>query len=200
MSILSRCSLALAAALFLVACVSQETKVDAIKDINAAFKADYEAGLASNGTRTFEVPPGTAFDAVNAALTRLGLVIVQRSRATGIITAEAPAPSPLDRSEWDRASAIDLPKARAILARHIGPLADLFNFEPQGLDTVINAAVIETKTGGSEVSFTMRMRETAPPKQDLPRREYPPPTAARMGLDKIWKVVELELAARAAKR
>lgn len=190
----------LAAAFVLAACVSQETKIDAIKDINAAFRADYEAGLANDGSRTFEVPPGAAFDAVNAALTRLGLVIEQRSRGTGIITAEAPAPSPLDRNEWDRAVAVDLPKARAILARHIGPLAELFNFEPQGLDTIINAAVIETKTGGSEVSFTMRMREIAPPKQDLPRREYPPPTAARMGLDKIWKAVDLELAARAAKR
>jgi hypothetical protein len=191
--------LGLAAAFVLAACVSQETKRDAINDINAAFRADYEAGLASNGTRSFKQPPGKTFDAVNAALTRLGLVIEKRSPELGFIAAEAPAPLPLDRSEWDRAAAADLPRARAILARHIGPLAELFNFEPEGLDTVITATVIET-TGGSEVSLTMRMREIAPPKQNLPRREYPPPTAARIGLDKIWKTVDLELAARTTKR
>lgn len=191
--------LGLAAAFVLAACVSQETKRDAINDINAAFRADYEAGLARDGTRAFKQLPGTTFAAVNAALTRLGLVIEKRSPELGFIAAEAPAPLPLDRSEWDRAAAVDLPRARAILARHIGPLAELFNFEPEGLDTVVTATVIETTSGGSEVSFTMRMREIAPPKQDLPRREYPPPTAARMGLDKIWKTVELELAARATK-
>jgi hypothetical protein len=196
----ARCRwLALAAAFILAACVSQETKRDAINDINAAFKADYEAGLARDGTRTFKQPTGPTFDAVNAALTRLGLVIEKRSPELGFIAAEAPAPLPLDRSEWDRAAAADLPRARAILARHIGALAEWFNFEPEGLDTIITATVIEA-TGGSEVSFTMRMREIAPPKQDLPRREYPPPTAAKIGLDKIWKTVDAELAARATKR
>jgi hypothetical protein len=188
--------LGLAAVLILAACVSQETKRDAINDINAAFKADYEAGLARDGTRTFRLPPRPVFDAVNAALTRLGLVIETRSPELGFMAAEAPAPLPLDRSEWDQAAAADLPRARAILARHIGPLAELFNFEPEGLDTVITATVIET-AGGSKVSFTMRMREIAPPKQDLPRREYPPPTAAKIGLEKIWKTVEYEIAARA---
>ena len=191
--------LGLAAAFMLAACVSQETKRDAINAINAAFRADYEAVLASDGTRTFKQPPGTTFDAMNAALIRLGLMIEQRKPEIGFVAAEAPAPLPLDRSEWDRAAKFDLPKARAILERYIGPLADLFNFEPEGLDIVITATVIETD-GGSEVSFTMRMREVSPPKQDLPRREYPPPTAVRMGLEKIWKTVDLELAARTTKR
>jgi hypothetical protein len=191
--------LGLTAVCLLAACVSQETKRDAINAINKEFAADYEASLAHNGERVFNLPRGVAFDAVNAALTRLGLVIEQRDPAMGAITAEAPAPSPLDHGEWDRAAAVDLPRARAILARYIGPLAELFNFEPEGLDTVITATVFRT-TDGTVVSFTMRMREIAPPKQNLPRREYPPPTAAKMGLEKIWKAVELELAARTTKR
>ncbi len=187
--------IALAAALLLASCVSQETKRDAINDVNAEFRAQYEAVLARSGTRSFEASPETAFDAVNAALTRLGLVIEQRSRALGFLSAEAPSPRPLDRAEWDRAAAVDLPRARAILGRHIGPLSAMFNFEPEGLDTVITATVIEVR-GGSEISLTMRMREVAPPKQDLPRREYPPPTAVQAGLEKIWGAVDREIAAR----
>ena len=184
----------LATVLMLAGCVSQQTKRDAINDVNAAFRAQYEAVLAKSGARSFEASTDVAFDAVNAALTRLGLVIEQRSRGLGFISAEAPAPRPLDRGEWDRAAAVE-PQARAILSRYVGPLAEFFNFEPEGLDTVITATVIEVR-GGSEVSFTMRMREVAPPKQDLPRRDYPPPAALRVGLDKIWAAVDREIAAR----
>jgi hypothetical protein len=45
----------------------------------------------------------------------------------------------------------------------------------------------------------MRMREVAPPKSGLPRRDYPPPTALKMGLDKLWRTVDRELAARLRK-
>jgi hypothetical protein len=195
-SVAARRRALLAAIALLAGCMSQETKRDAINDINAAFKAQYEAILAKSGTRAFAVNADVAFEAVNAALTRLRLVIEQRSRGLGFISAEAPAPLPLDRSEWDRASAIDLPQARAILSRHVGPLAEFFNFEPEGLDTIITATVIDLG-GRSEVSFTMRMREVAPPKQNLPRRDYPPPAALQLGLDKIWVAVDRELALRA---
>ena len=135
-----------------------------------------------------------AFDAANAALVSLGMVIKQQARGLGYIQAEAPAPLPLTRIEWDRTSALDLPKAREILRRHIGPLADLFKFEPEGIDTVITATIIEARDG-AEVSLTMRMREVAPPTSGLPRREYPPPTALQLGLDKIWNALNRELAA-----
>lgn len=176
-------------------CVTEDTKRDAINEINAAFKAEYEATLAKDGTHFVKASPSEAFDAVNASFVKLGLVVTQQSRGLGLITAEAPAPRPLDRSEWDRAAANDLPKARELLRKHIGALADLFHFEPEGLDTVMTATIIDTR-GGSEISYTMRMREVAPPTQNLPRREYPPPTALKIGLAKIWASVDKELAAR----
>jgi len=72
--------------------------------------------------------------------------------------------------------------------------ADFISFEPEGLLTVINATTVDS-AGGCEVSLTMRMREVAPPKSGMPRREYPPPTAVRIGLDKIWAQFEQELRA-----
>jgi hypothetical protein len=186
--------LALAVSVLLSGCVSQETKRDAINDINAAFKAEYEATLARNGTRVVAVSPAEAFNAVYAAFVKLGLVVRQESHALGLISAEAPAPLPLNRAEWDRAATVDLPKAKELLRRHIGALAELFHFEPEGTDTVMTATIIGTSSG-SEISFTMRMREVAPPKQGLPRRDYPPPTALKVGLDKLWGAVEREVAA-----
>jgi len=193
-SLRTRAWLALVALALVAGCVSQETKRDAINDINAAFKAEYEASLAKNGARVVSASPGEAFDAVYAAFVKLGLVVRTQSRALGFINADAPAPLPLNRGEWDQAAAVDLPKAKELLRRHVGALAELFHFEPEGIDTVMTAAIIGVR-GGSEISFTMRMREVAPPKSGLPRRDYPPPTALKMGLDKLWGTVDRELAA-----
>ena len=180
--------------MFLAACVSEDTKRDAINAINAEFRASYEASLAKDGTRIVNATPSVAFDAVNATFVKLGLVVTQQSRALGVITAEAPAPRPLDRNEWDRAAAMDLPPTRELLRRYIGAYAELFHFEPEGLDTVMTATIIG-RPRGSEISFTMRMREVAPPKQNLPRRDYPPPTALKIGLGKLWAAVDGELGA-----
>jgi hypothetical protein len=186
----------LAATLVLAGCVSQETKRDAINDINRAFKEEYEAILARNGAHFANVDAGTMFDATTAALVSLGMEIRQQSRGLGFINADAAAPLPLTRGEWDRAGSADLPRARELLRPHVGLLAEFFNFEPEGLDTVITATIIDAR-GGSEVSLTMRMREVAPPKSGLPRREYPPPSALQTGLEKIWGALERELGAKA---
>ncbi len=184
----------LVAALVLAGCVSQDTKREAIDDINAAFKAEYEANLSKDGRRVVNASPGSAFDATNATLVSLGMVIKRQVRELGYIQAEAPAPLPLTGAEWDRATAVDLPKAREILRRHLGMLAELFNFDPKGVDTIITATISEER-GGAEVSLTMRLREVAPPTSDLPRRDYPPPTALKVGLEKIWGKLEQELRA-----
>ncbi len=178
----------------LAGCASDETKRDAINEINRIFKSEYEAILVRNGTRVVSASPDEAFDATIAALVSQGIVIKQQTRGLGYLQAEAPAPLPLTRSEWDRTSAVDLPKAREVLRRYFGPLADLFKFDPEGIDIVITATIIEVR-GGAEVSLTMRMREVAPSHSDLPRREYPPPTSLQAGLDKIWNAFDRQLKA-----
>ena len=177
------------------ACASQEDIRDAIASVNLEFQKEYENTLREKGTRFVNANPGETFDAANAALVSLGLVVQQQSRGIGYLNAEAPAPLPLTRPEWDRASAADLPRTREILRKHVGALAEFFHFEPEGIDTVINVTIIAERDGAT-VSLTMRMRETAPPKSGLPRREYPPPTALRIGLDKIFAALDRELAAR----
>ena len=186
----------LAATIALPGCVSQDTKRDAINDINRAFQEEYEAILARSGTHFASAGASETFDATVAALVSTGMEIRQQSRGLGFINADAAAPLPLNRSEWDRAGTADLPRARELLRRHVGLLAEFFTFEPEGLDTVITATIIAAR-GGAEVSLTMRMREVAAPKSGLPRRDYPPPTALQAGLDKIWAALERELKAKA---
>jgi hypothetical protein len=199
----SRCAIAtriralaiLALTIACIGCASQENVRDAISAIDAEFQKDYEDILRAKGTRVFSATSGETFDAANAALVSLSMVVRQQSPAVGYLNAEAPAPLPLTKDEWERAAAADLPKARAILRKHLGIVAELFQFEPQGIDTIINVTIVET-AAGSAVSVTMRMREVAPPKSGLPRREYPPPTAVGIGVDKIFAALGRELDAR----
>lgn len=184
--------LLLAFSALLAGCVSDGQKHAAITDVNDAFRREYEQILTEKGTRIYPVAQSQAFGALRKALTRLGMRVANESPEIGYLNVSAPAPSPLDQKEWDAAAEKDLPKVREILGKHVGPLAYLFRFEPEGLDIVINATALRAGSG-SELSLTMRMRETAPPKSGMPRREYPPPSAVRAGLDKIWTHIDREL-------
>jgi hypothetical protein len=67
-------------------------------------------------------------------------------------------------------------------------------FEPQGLEVVINATFVEVPAG-TEVSLTVRLREIAPPRSGWPRREYVSPRVVGMGIEKILGTFERELRA-----
>lgn len=190
--------LALALCASLGGCVTDTQKHSAITEVNDAFRRDYEQILNEKGTRTYPVRQSQAFAALRNALTRLGMHVVDESPEIGYLNVSAPAPRPLDAAEWRKAAEVDLPKMREIAARHVGVVGHLVRFEPEGLDIVINATALPA-SAGSEISLTMRMRETAPPVSGMPRREYPPPTAVRMGLDKIWTEIDRELGARRGK-
>jgi hypothetical protein len=159
--------------------LSPQQKRDAINALNTEFRGEYERAVA----------------AAEAALPRLGMRLDDEVPALGFLSFSSPAPVPLTADEWERVNAADLPRARAVLRPHVGWMADHFRFEPKGLDIVVNVTVTEAR-GESAVSITMRMREVTPVDLELPRRDYPPPTGVRMGLDKIWREFEQELRAR----
>jgi hypothetical protein len=183
-----------ASAALAAGCASEEQVRGATNDVNVVFRADYESILAQNGTRVFNVSRAEAYDAVRVALARLGMTVEAQDPVLGYVNVYAPAPRPLDQEEWRRAGEADLPKLREIARRHVGLLSGFIRFEPEGLHTVINATILEV-AAGSEISLTMRLREVAPPPSGMPRREYAPPTAVRMGLDKIWAELEREFKA-----
>lgn len=177
----------------LAGCASQQQIHDATTDINAAFRREYESILAEKGSRSFRVSRTDAFTVLRTAMSRLGMRIEGQDAELGYLRTAAPAPAPLAADEWRQAAAADLPKMRHIAAQRVGPAGYLIGFEPAGLEILINAAVFQAGAN-TEISLTMRMRETVPPRSGMPRREYPPPTAVRLGLDKIWAQFEQELA------
>ena len=172
----------------------------AITTINNAFRADYEAILRENGTRVFKVSKAEAYDAVRVSLARIGMRVEAQDPMIGYVRVFASAPLPLTHEEWRRASEADLPRTKEIIGPCVGDFyASFFNFEPAGLETVITGTVAETPAG-TAVTYTARMREIAPPTSGYSRREYLPPTAVRMGLDKMWRELQQEFDATYRRR
>ncbi len=183
-----------ALAMLAAGCATQEQIRDATNEVNKAFRAEYESILAEKGTRFYKVGRGEAYDAVRISMARLGMLVESQDPLLGFVNTYAPAPRPLDLEEWRRAAQADLPKLQEIARPHVGLLSAFIRFEPEGLQIVINTTVVPV-ADGSEISLTMRMREVAPPASGMPRREYAPPAAVRLGLDKIWAEIDREFKA-----
>jgi hypothetical protein len=176
---------------------SAEQIHQAFTALNAKLKTEYERALDEKGSRSLKANRTTAFDALHAGLTRLGMIVESRDPDAGILTVAAPAPRPLSAEEWRRTVQSDLPMMAEILCPILGAYCTAIKFEPDDYVIVINATVLPA-AGGSEITLTTRMREIAP-RAGVPRREYPPPTGVRTALDKIWAAYDQALAERGAR-
>jgi hypothetical protein len=182
--------------MLLTACPGQPQKKDAIGAVNNEFRRQYEdIILPEKGTRTFKVRRDAAFADMRVVMARMGMDTESQDSLLGTLRVSGPAPLPLTAEEWDKASKADLPALRRIIEPYVGKLAaSQVQFEPKGLDVVINVTFVETGAA-TEISITVRLRETAPPPSGWPRREYLPPTAVKAGLDKVWAAFDQELRA-----
>ena len=181
-------------AVALPGCAGDAQKISAINAVNQGFRVEYEKLLIERGTRTYRQNRADAFVAMRIALAQLGMLTEQQDLSLGHLAVAARAPVPLTDEEWRRASEVDLPLLRRLIEPHVGVAANFFQFEPQGLEVVINATFIESASG-TEVSLTVRLRETAPPRSGWPRREYVSPRVVSLGIEKIFAAFERELRA-----
>ena len=178
----------------LAACASDQQKINAIQAVNQGFRTEYEKLLADKGSRSYRVARADAFLAMRVTLASLGMRTEQQDLSLGHLAVAGAAPAPLSDEEWRTASAADLPLLQRLIEPHVGLAANFVKFEPQGLEVVINATVLEA-AAGTEVSLTVRLRETAPPRSGWPRREYVAPQLLKVGLEKIFSAFERELRA-----
>jgi len=180
----------------LSACATDQQRIEAIDAVNQEFRAQYEATLSQRGTRGYALRRDDAFNAMSSALADLGMRPVSVDPSLGFMSYYAHAPTPLSREDWRNAAAADLPKLREIARERMGFSAEFIQLGPEGLEIVVNATVLDSPDGAVLISLTMRMRETEPPGPFTPRRDYPPPTAMRMALDKVWAQFDLQVATR----
>ena len=184
----------LAAALLTAACkdvdVTDPRVAMAISEINATFRKGYQEALVEVGMRHFAIEPAVATAAMRRTVEQLGMTVLN-SEGDYYLHVTALAPRPLDAKDWLEVRRIDEPSFKDIATRHLGIKGRLAKLEPDGLNVVGVVTLIPTRDG-VDISITMRTEEIKPqpPESILPRREYPPPTAVRIGYEKIWKKFE----------
>jgi len=181
-------------ALGLSGCATDQQKMNAINAVNQGFRVEYEKLLAEKGSRTYKLNRPNAFVAMRVALASLGMRTERQDVTLGHLAVAARAPLPLSAEEWRSASEADLPLLQGLIEPHVGLAAKFVQFEPQGLEVVINATVLDG-AAGTEVSLTVRLREIAAPRSGWPRREYVAPHLLNVGLEKIFGAFERELRA-----
>jgi len=164
---------------------TKEQFVEAFTRLNKAMENAYERILKERGSRTVPASRAVAFDAMYAGLTRLGMIVENRDSDLGFLVVAAPAPKPLDDTEWRTTVQSDLPLMAGILCPILCEYCKAIKFEPEDYVIVINATARALDAGRTEVTVTTRMREIRP-RPGMPRRDYPPPTGVHLALDKIW--------------
>ena len=164
----------------------------ALTDVNNEFRQQYERILAENGTRVYKVKRQEAFNAMRIALARLAMRMAASPRSSAISTSCARA----DPAQSRRVAAGGRPRPaqlREVAKKHVGLLAYFVKFEPEGLEIVINATTIEVPPGHRGLAHHAHARNRSAAFRHAAPRQYPPPSAVRIGLDKIWRELEAEL-------
>jgi len=125
------------------------------------------------------------------AVRRLGMIVEQQSYETGFLLVTAPAPVPLTMSDWAVVQKSDTQEMRSIIAEEVGIASWFVTLDPSAKDVLANIFITE-KGEGVEISIGLRLRNRKV-ETDRSRRMQPPPSAVRMGLRKLWSVLEQEL-------
>lgn len=183
--------IAMALAVPIVAsCVNRNLLIKAAHEVSSEFCKRYEEILRERGTRVYPRRRDDAVYRLRTAAMNLGMQIESYDLDLGYVRFSAPAPRPLTLREWGEVAEQDLPLMRKIVKEEAGWMMQwLVAFEPEGLDIVINSTAVPVSRG-SEITLSMRMRETKPPPTGFPRRECPPPTGVHRGLDKLWAAID----------
>jgi len=173
-----------------VACISNKQYNRAILQLESAWKEANDRILETDGRRFFKATKYQGFMAVQLAVRRLGMVVEQQSYETGFLLVTAPAPVPLTMSDWAEVQKSDTQEMRSIISEEVGVASWFVTLDPSAKDVLANVFITE-KGEGVEISIGLRLRNRKV-ETDRNRRMQPPPSAVRMGLHKLWSVLEQE--------
>ena len=170
--------------------VTDPDLANTMTELNSEWQKGYGLAVAEIGTRHFNVDRSTAFAAMNKTMDSLGFNIVM-TEGDYYQSVSIPAASMFTDMEWQRIRQFEEPQMRRIATEHLGVKGNFARLEPEGL--LIDGKITFIGTGEvTDISLTFRLVEIElqPPESILPRRDYPPPHAARVGFEKIWRTFE----------
>jgi len=183
------------AALFLAGCISFEETNRAMMAVDTDWAPENHAIFENEARRSYAVDSEVAFTALEAAFTKLSLLVNRRNREEGSLVGRAVAPRPLSDAEWNSASEVELPRVKATVTREVGPMAGMLVTLSPSSYYLLFAAGVSGDATRTQIGFTGRMASIAPIRGRY-YNEFMPPAALRLGVEKLWAAFETELRAR----
>ncbi len=172
--------LTLISALSLTGCVSLEQIQGKLNNLDAAWRIDNEKLITALGTRYYKISKEKAQTAMLIALANLEMSIENQDIQSGFILARARMPRPLSASEFDRAWAIDKPRAQEITGYDLVMTGNS--------DVIINTFILE-RDGDVQINIRFRTKYTGNT-HGMAISDQAPPEAVKIGYPKIWNEFE----------
>ncbi len=161
-------------------CVSMEQIQSQLNKLDVAYRAENEKLIASMGTRYYKLDKEQAQSAMLLALTNLEMSIESQDAKTGFINARGTMPRPLSKDEFDRAWAIEKPRAKEISGLDLSMTGQS--------DVIINTFIIQ-RENDLQINIRFRTKYTGNT-YGLVISDQAPPEAVRIGYPKIWNEFE----------
>lgn len=167
-------------AFVLSGCVSMEHIQAQLNKLDVVYRAENEKLISSMGTRYYKIDKEKAHSAMLLAFSNLELSIENQDIKSGYINARGTMPRPLGKEEFDRAWAIEKPRAKEITG---------FDLTMSGnSDVIINSFIIER---GDDIQINIRFRtKYTGNTHGLVISDQAPPEAVKIGYPKIWNEFE----------
>jgi len=191
-------------------CVSSEEIAKAQLAVNEDWRVRSEQIFDELGTRSFSVPIEVAQRAVRQALLSQGynyvgyqflfdmvdrrnMVLPDRNKYVGARVGFARAPELIREGEWEIIVAEDEERTRDVIRNAVGDfIASQFSLNPANYIVTLGVKM-ENNDHETTISLFGHALDLDDPDNALASR-YIPPSALRIGLEKIWKEVEIEIA------
>lgn len=161
-------------------CVSLDQVQSQLNKLDVAYRLENEKLITSLGTRYYKLDKEQAQSAMLLALANLEMSIESQDSRTGFINARGTMPRPLNKDEFDRAWAIEKPRAKEISGLDLSMSGQS--------DVIINTFIIQ-RDNDLQINIRFRTKYTGNT-YGLIISDQAPPEAVKIGYPKIWNEFE----------
>jgi len=180
-------NLVLLSFIFIQGCISIPEMNAKFREIDRVWLVDYQKDEVSYRKRIFDVKYQELFDLVKQTAIDLGYAVTSANLNSGLISAEANAPTPLSMDEWKKVADLENPRVK-----EIGGWMFYMADDPSDYIIFARAALAKTK---NNIVITLDYELDMPEYRELgltPSR-VAPPSSVKIGSMKFWNALDKKL-------
>jgi len=165
---------------FLSGCMSLEHIQAQLNKLDVVYRSENEKLISAMGTKYYKLDKEKAHSAMLLTFANLEMSIENQDVKSGYINARGTMPRPLGKEEFDRAWAIEKPRAKEITGLDLSMSGNS--------DVIINSFIVER---GDDIQINIRFRtKYTGNTYGIVISDQAPPEAVKIAYPKIWNEFE----------